>query len=294
MRPQTENYVVSRYIEDPLLIGGKKFDLRMYVVVLNYKPLQASLTYTCVVSCMVETLDRLSILLDRGFATWVIGMQRVFTQGFAYSYTKQGGLLPDLYLRHEAVKYLQVYMSQLGFARFCNIKYSSEVAEMDNQFVHLTNVAIQKHGDEYNSRHGNKWPLTDLRLYLEVQSHYLCGIAITARRLVFPFEWQAGVLSQSPVLFVQLCQQHRDLSICTSLSGKECPDAACFDAVLSAVCRHKRETDLMASWSVGWLTYALQATRGHAATSELFESIRLVIICSLKVSTSLCLSWPLL
>lgn len=62
----------------------------------------------------------------------------------------------------------QVYMSQLGFARFCNIKYSSEVAEMDNQFVHLTNVAIQKHGDEYNSKHGNKWPLTDLRLYLEV------------------------------------------------------------------------------------------------------------------------------
>ncbi len=68
---------------------------------------------------------------------------------------------------------LQVYMSQLGFARFCNIKYSSEVAEMDNQFVHLTNVAIQKHGDEYNSRHGNKWPLTDLRLYLEVLPSYI-------------------------------------------------------------------------------------------------------------------------
>jgi len=48
----------------------------------------------------------------------------------------------------------------------------------------------------------------------------------------------------------------------------------------------------MVSWSVGWLTYALQATRGHAATSELFESIRSVIICSLKVSISLCLSWP--
>ncbi len=45
MRPQTENYVVSRYIEDPLLIGGKKFDLRIYVVVLNYKPLQV--LHTC-------------------------------------------------------------------------------------------------------------------------------------------------------------------------------------------------------------------------------------------------------
>ena len=42
---------------------------------------------------------------------------------------------------------------------------------MDNQFVHLTNVAIQKHGEQYNSSHGNKWPLTNLRLYLEVILH---------------------------------------------------------------------------------------------------------------------------
>ena len=42
VKPQMENYVVSRYIENPLLIGGKKFDLRVYVVVLNYKPLKVS------------------------------------------------------------------------------------------------------------------------------------------------------------------------------------------------------------------------------------------------------------
>ncbi|KAK3261880.1 putative tubulin polyglutamylase ttll1, partial [Cymbomonas tetramitiformis] len=95
-----EAYVVSRYIDNPLLIGGRKFDLRLYVVVLSYRP-------------------------------------------------------------------LRVYLSSLGFARFCNVKYSHELGDLDNQFVHLTNVAIQKHGDSYNDKHGNKWPLTCLKLYIE-------------------------------------------------------------------------------------------------------------------------------
>jgi tubulin polyglutamylase TTLL1 len=32
-----------------------------------------------------------------------------------------------------------------GFARFCTEKYTTDIAEIENQFVHLTNVAIQKY-----------------------------------------------------------------------------------------------------------------------------------------------------
>lgn len=51
--------------------------------------------------------------------------------------------------------HVQVYLSGLGFARFCNVKYTGapgDVGELDNDFMHLTNVAIQQHGTKAHRR----------------------------------------------------------------------------------------------------------------------------------------------
>lgn len=77
-----ESYVISRYIDNPLLIGGKKFDMRLYVLVTSFRPLKA-------------------------------------------------------------------YLFKLGFCRFCTVKYDTSVTELDNMYVHLTNVSVQKHGVSY-------------------------------------------------------------------------------------------------------------------------------------------------
>ena len=35
-----ENFVAQRYLDDPYLVGGKKFDMRIYALCMSYAPLK--------------------------------------------------------------------------------------------------------------------------------------------------------------------------------------------------------------------------------------------------------------
>ena len=96
----TETYVISKYIENPFLIGGKKLDMRIYCLVTSFHPLKA-------------------------------------------------------------------YLYKQGFCRFCNEKFSVDVSDINNIYMHLTNVAVQKKYEKYSKSHGGKFSLFNLNLYLE-------------------------------------------------------------------------------------------------------------------------------
>jgi tubulin polyglutamylase TTLL9 len=96
---EVEAYVVQKYLQYPLLIGGKKFDMRLYALVTSFSP-------------------------------------------------------------------LKVYQYRRGFARFTNSRYSSDVQDIYNGFMHLTNVAIQKTAENYDDRTGGKMELQALKMFL--------------------------------------------------------------------------------------------------------------------------------
>lgn len=92
-----EAYLAQRYLDNPHLVGGKKYDMRIYALVTSYSP-------------------------------------------------------------------LVVYLYRSGFCRFCHHRFTMK--DVDNTFIHVTNVAVQKTNPKYSAQSGCKWGIRNLREYI--------------------------------------------------------------------------------------------------------------------------------
>lgn len=125
---QVENYIVQRYIDNPYLIGGKKFDLRIYVLVLSYAPLKV---------LIIQLIEIASIIIKK--QKWKNALKSL-------SFSRR-------YIWWE----FQAYLYRSGFARFTIAHFTVKKEDIVNNLVHLTNFSIQKHAPTFKSKTGTKW-----------------------------------------------------------------------------------------------------------------------------------------
>ena len=56
-----------------------------------------------------------------------------------------------------------------GVGRFSSVRFSMARNSISSDYVHLTNVAVQKKAPGYDCRSGGKWDLRSLKLYMSTK-----------------------------------------------------------------------------------------------------------------------------
>jgi hypothetical protein len=85
-----------------------------------------------------------------------------------------------------------------GFARFTSARYSSRKEDIGNTFIHLTNVAIQKHAPGFDKGRGMKWPIRNFRAFMATKHGGRRQGRRTAGCSALAPGWRAGALTRQP------------------------------------------------------------------------------------------------
>ncbi|KAL6062699.1 hypothetical protein STEG23_014899, partial [Scotinomys teguina] len=138
-----ENILVSRYINNPLLIDDFKFDVRLYVLVTSYDPL-------------------VIYLYEEGLASPGHGLAAL-------------SAVTSPVLCHVCA--VVCFLSLVLFWSFSSLQlcgYDQGSKNIRNQFMHLTNYSVNKKSGDYVScddpeveDYGNKWSMSAMLRYLK-------------------------------------------------------------------------------------------------------------------------------
>ena len=71
-----------------------------------------------------------------------------------------------IYVLVTSYRPLKCWLYREGFARFSGSLFSMDKKDIANNFIHLTNVAIQKTADSYDKGKGCKWLFSRVKAYL--------------------------------------------------------------------------------------------------------------------------------
>ncbi|XP_065422392.1 probable tubulin polyglutamylase TTLL9 isoform X2 [Chrysemys picta bellii] len=180
---QVENYVAQCYIENPYLIGGRKFDLRVYVLVMSYIPLKA-------------------------------------------------------------------WLYRDGFARFSNTRFT--LSSIDDHYVHLTNVAVQKTAPDYDPEKGCKWMIQRFRQYLTAKH----GAEVVET-----------LFAEMDNIFIKSLQSVQKVII----SDKHCFELYGYDILIDQELKPSRRSSYNPQWLVSIRLMSLQCHWGRLYLNWLLE-----------------------
>lgn len=93
---------------------------------------------------------------------------------------------------------MQLYFFKEGYLRTCSEEYKTDDRNIFNKFIHLTNNAIQRHGENYgNHESGNQLSFKDLEKY--IKDH---GLDMDFKGKIYPRMLELVTISMQSVYYL--------------------------------------------------------------------------------------------